>query len=68
MGTKLLQLLLEARRHLDDKRLYRDELSGQKRSETRQEHADRLSTWIQENEDLRELREQIDEALQQSNG
>jgi hypothetical protein len=57
------RLLKEARRYLGDKRLYHDELDGRKRRETNQEHVDRISRVIQENEDLRTLVDEIDAAL-----
>jgi hypothetical protein len=57
------RLLKEARRYLGDKRLYHDELDGRKRRETNQEHVDRISTVIQENEDLQTLVDEIDAAL-----
>ncbi len=66
LDTELLKhLLLRARHHLDDKRLYRDEYEydSRRRRETIQDHADRISTNMQENEDMDWLRDEIDKAL-----
>jgi hypothetical protein len=61
---KVLTMLRWARRHyLDDQRLIADENATRRRSETNQEHADRISANMQENEDLRDFLRDIDEAL-----
>ncbi len=51
--------LLTVIRYLDNECLWRDEWDGQKRGESKQEHADRISAWIQENEDLRATIEEV---------
>jgi len=60
---RLLQMLRWARKDLDDTRLWRYELDGRRRSETKQEHSDRISTFMQENEDRRRFLNEIDVAL-----
>jgi hypothetical protein len=60
---KLRQLLRESLTHLGDLRLHNPESAGRRRRETAQEHRDRISSQIQENEDRRRLIREIQEAL-----
>jgi hypothetical protein len=59
----LRDLLSEARRYVDDDRLYYNEHAPRARRESQQAHDDRMSTAIQENEDRRDLLQRIDAAL-----
>jgi hypothetical protein len=56
-------LLREALQYLCDIRLYRDEIGRRKRGETDDERRDRLSGWIEENEQLRDLCRRIGFAI-----
>jgi hypothetical protein len=57
-------LLSEALRYLKDGRLYYSEVDGRRRRETAQQHADRISSEVQENEDLRALVDEIEKHLE----
>ena len=63
MTEKLKNLLAESRSWLRDPRLWANEHDTRKRSETRQEHADRISMNIEQNCNLADLLDAIDEAL-----
>jgi len=56
-------LLEQALRYLNDRRLVENECDRRKRNETNQDHADRISSVMQRNEDLRELIEEVEAAL-----
>ena len=62
-NEELRNLLIEARSYLFDKRLWWDEHGGRRQRENKQEHADRISDYIEQNECLRNLIENIDEVL-----
>lgn len=62
-NEELRNLLIEARSYLFDKRLWWDENGNRRQREIKQEHADRISDYIEQNECLRNLIEHIDEVL-----
>jgi hypothetical protein len=63
MDNKTRTLLMECRRWVDDPRLHAEENDTRKRSETRQEHADRLSMNIEMNCNRADLLAKIAVAL-----
>lgn len=56
-------LLEIALRYANDQRLVEDEYDKRKRSETNQDHSDRISSVMQRNEDLREFIQELEAAL-----
>lgn len=60
--AEALSLLREARPYLDDPRLFESETKGRQRGETSQNHMDRISSGMEANEVLRDLRARIDAA------
>lgn len=56
-------LLEIALRYVSDPRLIEDECDGRKRNETNQDYADRISSSMQRNEDLREFIQELEDSL-----
>ena len=64
MNSTIKRDLLEiALRYVSDPRLIEDECDGRKRNETNQDYADRISSSMQRNEDLREFIQELEDSL-----